>query len=146
MGKIASAFIAVREILRTYPAISAALLNAGVAVLAFFGFHASAAQIGIEWVGGVFDEAELAEYYRRARIFIYPSLAERGETFGDAVDHVLLFGRELQPGFFQDLAERGGRFRHLHRLRAGIGDEIARRQPQFVHPAVDILGKVADAL
>ncbi|MFL6537845.1 MAG: glycosyltransferase family 4 protein [Chthoniobacterales bacterium] len=46
--------------------------------------HASAAQIGIEWVGGVFDEAELAEYYRRARIFIYPSLAERGETFGVA--------------------------------------------------------------
>ena len=31
-------------------------------------------------------------------------------------------------------------------LRAGIGDEIARRKPQFVHAAVDLLGEVADVL
>ncbi len=31
-------------------------------------------------------------------------------------------------------------------LRAGIGDEIPRGQPQFVHAAVDVLGKVAHAL
>src|SRR6185369_12152951 len=29
---------------------------------------------------------------------------------------------------------------------AGIGDEIARRKPQFTHAAVDLLGEVADAL
>ena len=27
-----------------------------------------------------------------------------------------------------------------------IDDEIARRQPQFVHAAVDLLGKIADIL
>lgn len=36
----------------------------------------------IEWVGPVFEAARLARYYRRASLFVYPSLAERGETFG----------------------------------------------------------------
>ncbi len=30
--------------------------------------------------------------------------------------------------------------------RAGVGDEIPRREPQFVDAAVDVLGEVADAL
>lgn len=36
----------------------------------------------VDWVGPVFDPAVLAEFYRRASIFVYPSLAEFGETFG----------------------------------------------------------------
>ena len=36
----------------------------------------------VEWVGSVFDLGELAAHYRRASLFVYPSLAERGETFG----------------------------------------------------------------
>jgi glycosyltransferase involved in cell wall biosynthesis len=39
----------------------------------------------VEWVGAVFDDARLAAYYRDAAVFCYPSLAERGETFGVAV-------------------------------------------------------------
>ena len=31
-------------------------------------------------------------------------------------------------------------------LRARIGHEVAGGQPQFVHPPVDVLGEVADAL
>ena len=31
-------------------------------------------------------------------------------------------------------------------MGARIGDEIAGRQPQFVHAAVDLLGEVADVL
>jgi glycosyltransferase involved in cell wall biosynthesis len=38
----------------------------------------------VEWVGPVFDAARLGEYYARASLFIYPSIAEQGETFGVA--------------------------------------------------------------
>jgi glycosyltransferase involved in cell wall biosynthesis len=36
----------------------------------------------VDWIGPVFDTVELDQIYRRATIFTYPSLAERGETFG----------------------------------------------------------------
>lgn len=42
----------------------------------------SAQGLDVEWVGPVFDPAALDAHYRRASIFVYPSLAERGETFG----------------------------------------------------------------
>ena len=38
----------------------------------------------VEWVGPIFDTAGLADCYRQASLFVYPSLAERGETFGVA--------------------------------------------------------------
>lgn len=39
----------------------------------------------IKWVGSVFDPVKLQSYYRQAKLFVYPSLAEKGETFGLAV-------------------------------------------------------------
>lgn len=39
----------------------------------------------VEVVEPIFDEQRLVEEYRRADLFAYPSLAERGETFGLAV-------------------------------------------------------------
>lgn len=36
----------------------------------------------IDWVGPVFEEEVLKRYYDRAALFVYPSLAERGEAFG----------------------------------------------------------------
>lgn len=36
----------------------------------------------IDWIGPVFAPAALADIYRRASLFVYPSLAEFGETFG----------------------------------------------------------------
>ena len=36
----------------------------------------------VDWVGPIFDESRLQEEYRRASIFVYPSLADRGEAFG----------------------------------------------------------------
>lgn len=36
----------------------------------------------INFAGPIFDPAKLADVYRRARIFVYPSLSERGESFG----------------------------------------------------------------
>jgi glycosyltransferase involved in cell wall biosynthesis len=35
----------------------------------------------VEWLGPIFDEAELSRQYRSATIFAYPSLAETGEAF-----------------------------------------------------------------
>ena len=34
----------------------------------------------VEWMGPVFDESELLRQYRRALLFVYPSLAETGEA------------------------------------------------------------------
>jgi glycosyltransferase involved in cell wall biosynthesis len=36
----------------------------------------------VEWMGPVFEKEALSSHYRRASLFVYPSLAERGETFG----------------------------------------------------------------
>lgn len=36
----------------------------------------------IVWNGPVFDTSELRSLYQQSTIFVYPSLAERGETFG----------------------------------------------------------------
>jgi len=36
----------------------------------------------VVWTGAIFDEECLAAHYRAASLFVYPSLAEKGETFG----------------------------------------------------------------
>jgi glycosyltransferase involved in cell wall biosynthesis len=41
-----------------------------------------AAGLPIEWLGPVYDGDELQRHYQEAAIFLYPSLAEQGETFG----------------------------------------------------------------
>jgi glycosyltransferase involved in cell wall biosynthesis len=41
-----------------------------------------AAGLPIEWLGPEYDEQRLRRHYEQASIFVYPSLAERGETFG----------------------------------------------------------------
>jgi glycosyltransferase involved in cell wall biosynthesis len=46
----------------------------------------------VQWGGGVFEPSRLAEIYRSARIFVYPSLAEKGETFGLAPLEAMSFG------------------------------------------------------
>jgi glycosyltransferase involved in cell wall biosynthesis len=36
----------------------------------------------VDWVGPIFDSNALSLYYKKASLFVYPSLAERGESFG----------------------------------------------------------------
>ncbi|PTY05430.1 glycosyltransferase family 1 protein [Opitutaceae bacterium EW11] len=74
--------------------------------------QAAAAPLGnnVEFVGRVFDEAKLIQHYASARIFVYPSLAERGETFGLAVLEGMAAG--CAPivsalGCFQDFVRNG---------------------------------------
>ena len=47
---------------------------------------------GVNWVGPVFDTEKLHAYYRRATLFIYPSIAEKGETFGLAPLEAMAWG------------------------------------------------------
>jgi glycosyltransferase involved in cell wall biosynthesis len=46
----------------------------------------------VEFVGRVFDEKKLIAHYEEARVFVYPSLAERGETFGLAALEAMAAG------------------------------------------------------
>ena len=41
-----------------------------------------AAGMPIEWLGPIYDQQQLMSHYQQAAIFVYPSLAEQGETFG----------------------------------------------------------------
>ena len=36
----------------------------------------------VDWTGPIFDSNALSLYYKKASLFVYPSLAERGEAFG----------------------------------------------------------------
>jgi len=53
---------------------------------------ASGAEKQVEFVGRIFDEKRLIEQYHTAQIFAYPSLAERGETFGLSVLEAMASG------------------------------------------------------
>ena len=55
----------------------------------------------VEWIGPEFDACALAARYRRASLFVYPSLAERGETFGLAPLEAMSHGC---PPLVSDLA------------------------------------------
>ena len=46
----------------------------------------------VNWVGPVFDTERLHPYYRRATLFVYPSIAEKGETFGLAPLEAMAWG------------------------------------------------------
>lgn len=57
---------------------------AGGGGAAFLGrLKASAERLGlpVDWVGPIYDRAALNEAYRTARIFVYPSVAAKGEAF-----------------------------------------------------------------
>ena len=51
-----------------------------------------AAGLPVAFVGPEHDSKALSDHYRRSSIFVYPSLAERGETFGVAPLEAMAFG------------------------------------------------------
>lgn len=64
----------------------------------------------VEFAGPVFDEQALADEYRKASFFCYPSLAERGETFGLAVLEAMSAGLPVivsSLGCFLDFVRPG---------------------------------------
>ncbi|HEY8966142.1 MAG TPA: glycosyltransferase family 4 protein [Candidatus Methylacidiphilales bacterium] len=88
---------------------------------------------GVEWAGPVFDRAALAAAYRQASLFVYPSLAERGETFGLAPLEAMAQGCPALVsglGCFGDFVEEGvtgWRFDHRAADPAGTFAAALRR-------------------
>jgi len=64
----------------------------GETYLAELQAAAASVKANVEFVGRVFDEDRLIQHYNNASIFVYPSLAERGETFGLAVLEAMAAG------------------------------------------------------
>jgi glycosyltransferase involved in cell wall biosynthesis len=64
----------------------------------------------VEWNGPEFDPGKLAALYGTMDIFCYPSLAEKGETFGVSVAEAMAAGCAVvvsSLGCFSDLVEDG---------------------------------------
>jgi glycosyltransferase involved in cell wall biosynthesis len=87
----------------------------------------------IELRGPVFDAAELETEFRRASLFVYPSLAERGETFGLAALEAMAHGCPVLVsalGCFRDFVDEGVTgFFFDHRLpdpAQGLANKIAQ--------------------
>jgi glycosyltransferase involved in cell wall biosynthesis len=53
----------------------------GSAFLASLKQTAAALGLAVHWTGPIYDRAELDQAYRRARVFVYPSVAAKGEAF-----------------------------------------------------------------
>jgi glycosyltransferase involved in cell wall biosynthesis len=92
----------------------------------------------ISFAGPIFDATELGSVFRNARLFIYPSLAERGESFGlaplEAMAHgcaVLVskldcfqdFVRDEETGFIFDHRAKSAVNSLREKMEAVIGDE-----------------------
>ncbi len=64
----------------------------------------------IEWLGPVYDVTKLLRLYEESSIFVYPSLAERGETFGHAALEAMSAGLPVilsKLDCFSDLIANG---------------------------------------
>jgi glycosyltransferase involved in cell wall biosynthesis len=93
----------------------------------------------VDWLGPVFDPVRLASIYRRASIFVYPSLADHGETFGlaplEAMSHGCATVVSELPCFHDFIQDRldGLFFNHLgdqpERLLANRLMELMRDEP-----------------
>ena len=107
----------------------------GEAYLASLQRIAGNAEGKISFAGAIFDSAKLTDTYRSARLFVYPSLSERGESFGlaplEAMAHgcaVLVSNLDCFRDFIRDNVT-GFVFDHRNRpvaetLRDKIGNVI----------------------
>lgn len=68
-------------------------INAGGGGVAYVNtLKQMAGKTPVEFVGPVFDMDQLNSYYSAASIFVYPSVAEKGETFGLAPLEAMAWG------------------------------------------------------
>lgn len=87
------------------------------------------AESNIEFIGPVYDVHTLNQHYMKASLFVYPSIAERGETFGLAPLEAMAWGCVpivSNLSCFKDFIEDGSNgliFDH----RAKNADELLRK-------------------
>ncbi len=93
----------------------------------------------VEWIGPVFDNAELAHHYDRAPIFVYPSVAETGEALPVAPMEAM--GHGCVPvvshlSCFDDYIENGANgFRFDHRASDPTAQLTAQLSNLLQQPA-----------
>ena len=110
----------------------------GEAYLASLQSAAGKGEGKISFTGPIFDSSELASVFRKARLFIYPSLSERGESFGLApleamadgcavlvsnLDCFQDFIRDGQTGFIFDHRTKSAANSLRQKMETVIGDE-----------------------
>ena len=119
----------------------------GEAYLASLQRFTQKAEGKISFAGPIFDSTKLADAYRSARLFIYPSLSGRGESFGlaplEAMAHgcaVLVSNLACFRDFIRD-NETGFIFDH----RADSACEMLRAKIDNVISNETLLARVAAA-
>ena len=101
----------------------------------------------VSFAGSIFDPATLEKTFRSARLFVYPSLAERGESFGlaplEAMTHgcaVLVSKLDCFGDFIRD-GESGFVFDH----RSANPEESLRKKMETVVRDEALLARVAES-
>jgi glycosyltransferase involved in cell wall biosynthesis len=107
----------------------------GEAYLASLQRSAEKTKGQINFAGPIFDSPRLADAYRSARLFIYPSLSERGESFGlaplEAMTHgcvALVSNLECFSDFIRD-GETG--FVFDHRAKSSV-DSLGKKMKALI--------------
>ncbi len=109
--------------------------------------NAAKSAMRVELRGPVFEPELLAREFRKARLFVYPSLAERGETFGLAALEAMSHGCAVlvsDLGCFHDFIceeETGFFFDH----RAADPAVTLRRKMSKLMASESLLARVANA-
>lgn len=124
----------------------ARLGGGGESYLASLKKAAQTASTQVTFTGPIFDPVELEGSFRAARLFVYPSLAERGESFGlaplEAMTHgcaVLVSNLECFTDFVRE-EETGFIFDHRAKDSAGA----LSQKMQEILADESLLGRVAD--
>jgi glycosyltransferase involved in cell wall biosynthesis len=102
---------------------------------------------GVTFRGAVFDAVELEKDYRSARLFVYPSLAERGESFGLAPLEAMAHGCAVvvsNLGCFHDFI-RDGDTGFIFNHRALNPADALREKIENVIVDPILLSRVAEA-
>ena len=102
---------------------------------------AKAYESRVDWIGPVFDAEELACYYQKASVFVYPSLAEKGETFGLAPLEAMAYGcppvvSSLEC--FRDFIEPGCNGYIFDHRAAGPFKELADTLTRLLHAETNL--------
>jgi glycosyltransferase involved in cell wall biosynthesis len=101
----------------------------------------------VNFRGAVFDEVALGQQFRAARLFVYPSLAERGETFGVAPLEAMAHGSAVLTSdldcFHDFISDHETGFSFNHRA----ANPVQALQEKMANVIVDptLLSRVAEA-
>jgi len=97
-----------------------------------------AKDLPVEWVGPIHDPESLNREYQAAMIFIYPSVAERGETFGSAPLEAMAWGCVpivSNLTCFKDFIRSGENGLHFDHRKADAAQQLAFAIQQLIDQA-----------